>query len=266
MRTSMMVAVGLMLSVSSPALAVLPPPQEAPLGWSKDGAFFATNTEDQFAAIDARTGKRTTFNDRADFEKWTAAHPLKEDVAESGFDAAHGHGPASPDGKVKLNCPTATFNEGAWSNGGAFQCTLARGDTRLPLRRGAFSGRLEIFWSPDGRRVAWHHSDQKCTPSMGDFACDFVNDIVIDRTVGPRLSVVAFGDDAAALGKALDALEKAGFVPTQVGPAKKARDTTAVYAAKGMDAEAKRVAAVFGVKVEPLTWKSDADVVVALGK
>jgi hypothetical protein len=182
-------------------------------------------------------------------------------------DTASADEPTSPDGKAKLECAGAK-REGTTFSGDGYRCVLVRGDVRLPLGRGPLRGKLELFWSPDGRRVAWHLWNSVCDHSIGDWECSLLsNEFVLERTAGPRVSVVAFGEAPTQLGKALDALEKAGFTPTQVGPAQKARTATVVYAAKGKEADAKRVAAALGdAKVEPLTWKADADVVVALGE
>src|SRR5207245_1905749 len=71
----------------------------------------------------------------------------------------------------------------------------------------------------------------------------------------------------ASLDKVKKALTAAGLTTLREAKATAVRDTSVVYAAKGAEAVAKQVAASVpgGATVEPLTWKSDAAVIVALG-
>ena len=89
---------------------------------------------------------------------------------------------------------------------------------------------------------------------------------VITPAAGPRIQLV--GKDVApeAFDRCFAALEKAGFAPTGQGPADTARPRAVVYAAKGFEADAKRIAAAVpgGASVEALSWKCKFDVVVAL--
>ncbi len=97
-------------------------------------------------------------------------------------------------------------------------------------------------------------------PSTGDEEWQAVREPLLTGwlTQGPKV---------AAFEKAFAALEKAGFAPTHQRAAQDARNRSVVYAAKGNEMDAARIAAALpgGATVEPLTWTAQFDVVVALG-
>jgi hypothetical protein len=73
--------------------------------------------------------------------------------------------------------------------------------------------------------------------------------------------------DRDALLKVDQLAAKAGLVVAFAGEAQKERPKTVVYVAKGSEAQAKTLAALLpsGATVEPLTWKVNASVVIAVG-
>lgn len=120
------------------------------------------------------------------------------------------------------------------------------------------------FWDPTGRRVAVALFEQaEQTPGGTDgrrselhvFACAPRIEVLAQKALGARREAVA------------DELEAAGFAVTRVGDAQDARAASKIYAAEGHRAAAEKIAALVpgGASVEPLTWKPNAEIVVALG-
>ena len=86
---------------------------------------------------------------------------------------------------------------------------------------------------------------------------------------GPRVHLLADKSMLAKAGPAVaSAIEKAGFAPLYMGLSKKARDASVVYSAAGSEEAAARIAAAIpgGATVDKLSWETQADVVVAIGK
>ncbi len=118
------------------------------------------------------------------------------------------------------------------------------------------TGSLQTYWSPDNKHVALIY----------DFYSESGHHVYSETfAVRPRIQVVGHPsqNDAEALADMQYKLMDTG--PTAVGPAKKKRDDTVIYAAKGYELEASSVQRIAGGTVEPLAWASPADVVVALG-
>lgn len=277
MRLSRMV--GLLCLLASVAHAVMGPTRTIE-GWTADGKWFVWSegfeeTRDRWVLVPARGGKETELKTTEEWEKWLKQHPLAEEKQT---------GASSPDGKaqVEVKSKRGELKDGTWSaqetRGDSVQCSIKRGSETLPslsfktlvaggsTRAGAS---LEFAWSPDGKRVAFMYSAGSSKPNgMGDYETDDLNEVSIDRTVGPRVQLVGKDVAQAAFDKTAAALEKAGFVPTGQDSAQATREKSVVFAAKGSEAAAKAIAAVVpgGATVEALTWKPKFEVVVALGK
>jgi hypothetical protein len=257
--------------VALPARAVMPPPRPTPLGWTRDSASFVLGNGEleEWADIDGRSGKKRVLKGKAAWEEWVAAHPLSHPPDEEAVPSLR-----SPDGKAEVRFSAPSAGKDPWWSAGrgpeakGLTVSVVRGAETQCSRQFRAVGDISAFWAPDGRRLAWFQSAELCKPSMGDFACEYIDEASVDPVAGPRIHLVAFGEDVKVLEAATTALEKAGFAPTGSGPAQKERQRTVVYAAKGKEAQAKAVAAALPGKpaVEPLTWKADADVVVGLGR
>jgi hypothetical protein len=116
------------------------------VSWDPTGAFVFDSIEDSVTRYDVRTGQTSTVEDAAtSFIALSASR-------------------SSPDGKamaeVKLNVPTET--EGNWK--GATFTPPKSGNHQLVIQRGGRSfvtgqadsiDTLSVYWSPDGRYVAW---------------------------------------------------------------------------------------------------------------
>jgi hypothetical protein len=216
---------------------------------------------------------------------WLKAHPLKAGQPTK----------VSPDGKVSteltakaatvkgwdaknggfefegslIECPDGVAAMGGCGvNPGVLTALLVSGGTKRPAATFALQsrgGRVKPFWSPDGSHVAWLLDAAPANPFSGDpgyfqvvisgdgsLAIELVADVSLLRTVAPKVS---------------KALQGAGFYPARIGKAVKKREGTVVYTAKGSEAVAKKIAGAIpgGASVEALTWKTDCEVVVAVG-
>ena len=273
-----------------------------PLGWAADGSAFAwtESTGDEGGAgptwklahvVDARTGERATYlyeptesaDDAKDlqavadlddgaaklprrgaFDAWLKAHPL----------APLAGGRAKGDAKAVAHLSAGSVKD----DGDGFDFDVPKGKratVTFAVERGGKAtpsascavkppvrelvGYAAPAWSPDERRVAW-----SCYRHAGEW--DY--DVVVGPASGPRVEMLADATiSKATIAAVAAALEKAGFFPTHAGPAQKARAATVVYAAKGFEAAAKAAAAAVpgGATVDGLSWKADADLVVAVG-
>lgn len=118
--------------------------------------------------------------------------------------------------------------------------------------------------SPDGKRVAHRNELRRCDEFNG------CAESVVPRfepARGPRIQLKSMGLAPGTEAKAAAALDTAGFAVTSWEAAQAKRATSVVYAGKGQEALAKKLAEALpgGATVEPLTWKAKVDVVVALG-
>ncbi len=231
-------------------------------GWTQDSQFFVWSESDKVKILSGRTGALT---EAPDLEAFKKTHVLVEPSPSR----------TSPDGKATAEMKmvsTAASNAG-WSGNtwrpSATEVVELRvvrdgvSTVSVAWRQGAYS--VEPYWSPNGQRVAWvvNPSDR------------YSMDGTVDRSVeiggggGPKIHLLADkGILVEGTKKVGAALEAAGYSPTFVGPAKKARDATVVYAAKGKEAIAAKIAAAIpgGATVDKLSWQTPADVVVAVGK
>lgn len=148
---------------------------------------------------------------------------------------------------------------------------VARGDLRWELGR-VFPGTTmgswfsstpsHVYWTPSCSRLVVVSID----PSVGSGRSDnytSYGDRVVELnayTAGPRIGVVGGGADAAR-----GALEAAGFGAGLAKETPPAHEGTVVYAwSKAMPYAEKVAAAIPGARVEPMSWKSALDVVVAV--
>jgi hypothetical protein len=236
---------------------------ELKAGWTADGYFgFAPGSED-CGVWQATTG-RVQRLDPEEYEAFITRHKLVVTKPSR----------TSPDGKAKAEVKlTAQTGEGEWKGGtykppsqSSAEFSVERDGKSTPsLRWYSGAADLETYWSPDGKYVAWvvrpstwEGMDGSKTWSIG-----------VGTGGTPRVQLLA---DKAILAKAVpavtDAIVAAGFTPTWSGPALKARDGTVVYAADGYDEAAKKAAEAVpgGATVDKLSWKADAELVIAIGK
>jgi hypothetical protein len=241
-----------------------------PLGWTTDGRYFVwgqsnvTAEGGPYIALDTKTGTTVSLGEESAFEDWTNSHPLA-DLARHR---------ASPDGKATANVKLLGGNgTGAWKD--ATWSPASASATELRVERDgqswvsvSWSGTVKYVqpcWSPTGRQVAWLVT----TTDWEEMGVGLPWHVIIGPGGYPRVHVVA---EKALLDKVApavrDALDAKGLFTTYVGKAKKARDASVVYAAKGQEALAQKAAALIpgGATVDKLTWSVDADLVVALGK
>ena len=229
----------------------------AKLGWTADSRYFVYQGQDT-QACDVQSGQCDPVDDA-----WTAAHPTT---------------PASPsrtseDGKAEASVTVhAPGGGGSWSGNVWTPSAQATVDLDV-VREGkttssaVWSGTihsLDVYWSPDRKRVAW-----LIRPSswMG-MDSSFEVAIELGSAGLPRIQLLADKSILkTALPQARKALDAAGFLITGSGLALKARPASVVYFAVGQDALAKTVAAAVpgGATIEKLSWKASAEVVVALG-
>ncbi|MBX7097272.1 MAG: hypothetical protein K1X89_06155 [Myxococcaceae bacterium] len=213
--------------------------------------------------------------DAAAYEGWKKEHPLTLHLSRT-----------SPDGKRTAEISVKPSDEVSWKQGTfTFERMFSDDGCRSLLTfsvvtdgkaqpvqtwwgegpsAGMLSGTVKPAWSPDGRRVAWviHRN----MGMVRDTAMDLVK---LSATSGPRVEVLADKSIAEqAVPKVTEALGLKGTFVANVGPAKKARDASVVYAAKGFEAQAKELAALVpgGATVEPLTWKTESELVIAAGR
>jgi hypothetical protein len=114
-----------------------------------------------------------------------------------------------------------------------------------------FSNTAKPSWSPGCHYLAWILPDGE--PGV------FPAGPLVDVLAAPRLQ--------AAVEPTLKALAAAGFGATAKAPAQKERPKSVVYTWGGARAAAEKIAALVpgGATVEPLTWVTPSDIVVALG-
>jgi hypothetical protein len=252
--------------------------------WERQDAVIvevATGTETRYTlALEGSTaGARKTNGPAKEFEAWKKAHPVSSRAG-----AANGEHRAVVEvkpGSVRWRKSTAHFepDERAGTCDERGKCTqgpsvfYSVGDASnawpvftAPMHQSAGSyqpGRVEVFWSPDGRRAAFVTNWGWVMPENPGHG-----EVLFVPAAGPRLELLTdskFSDAAARA--AMRALDSAGVVVLRRGKAKSARESSVVYASKGAEDFAAKVAAAVpgGASVEPLTWKAEAEVVLALG-
>jgi hypothetical protein len=205
---------------------------------------------------------------------YTENAPDSLDAARDAITRARGAGAwvaakasqSSPDGKARLDVNVTVLRSGSWSGGhwtaqgsAGWEIGVARDGQTLPVISVAAADALTAFWSPNGHRVllvVTHQGTNMRDPGN--------EDVIVGSDGAPALSIV--GPTLSAAQATAGTLSGAGFVVTSITRAKKGRDATVVYAAKGREALAAEVAKKLpGATVAPLDWPSPFAVVVALG-
>lgn len=226
---------------------------EPKVSWDPTGAFVFDSIEGEVTRYDVRTGQTSTVEDTNAFVALSASR-------------------SSPDGKamaeVKLTVPTET--EGNWKGAtftppksGNHQLVIQRGERSFVTAQADSIDTLSVYWSPDGRYVAWVVSPSKFHGMDGS--------AMVTASVGaagPQVQVLGMPEVLkAASAKVTAVVEKQGAMVVFVGRAKKARATSVVYAAPGSEKEAQAIAKALpgGGTVEALTWAAGVELVVALG-
>jgi len=215
------------------------------------------------------------------FDQWKKSHPLKKGgsanrcgTAEIALqlDDLDAIADAAPVGKWQ----GATFTYDVKTTVSVLLAVERGGKTfrHLELVQGnrmwANGAAITFSWSPTCNHVAWSIKGRGIDESTAAGRVDdgfFSTAPLLIRPAGPAIHVMAHESATAAMEPVLAALAAAGF-PAHSGPnALKARTKSVVYSFGGMMEVAKKIAAAVpgGATVEPLTWKSEADIVVAAG-
>lgn len=168
--------------------------------------------------------------------------------------------------KVLPGDSTGTWKAGVFTPGpgGDLELRVARAGMTYVVSTVSSIASADVYWSPDSRYIAWVIQPSRWRGGDGSRSV-----AIYVGASGPRAQVLAAPDVLKRSGQAAAAVvEGAGLAVVFVGPAKKARDRSVVYAARGFEAQAKQVAGKLagGATVEALTWDAKAELVVALGQ
>jgi hypothetical protein len=280
------------------ATACGPPPGlygELPIGWTTDSRYFvfrATSVGDSeedtrvIGVIDTRTDQTEVMSE-ARFAKWKTDFPMAppngsvrcggselvakpEDLGGSWFGASlpayrEGAPPkALTDGGLTLPPgPPLVVTLGARSG----DKTWVHAEFSTSSRMGWHADlTVRPVWSPDCRFVGWVLSGYRpSSAATGPWRPDRA---ALVGPVGPTIHIMAHRSAPEVVDPIADALRGAGFAPHVGAKALKDREATVVYTSGAAKAEAARIAAVIpgGATVEPLTWPTPADLVVAAGR
>ncbi|MDP3151970.1 MAG: hypothetical protein Q8N23_04835 [Archangium sp.] len=194
--------------------------------------------------------------------RWFDAYSPRGRDAEPAEDGSSKPSLIAPDGS-KLSF-TLTHSEGSWAGNAftpntTFRPSVKRGSVEWPVTLPLIPDRVWVWWSPDSRRALLElvtGNDSLLLLVPGAF---------------PRVQVLYPPKaplDADALAKVDLLAAKVGCVVAFAGEAKKERPKTVVYAEKGHEVQAKTLAGLLpgGASVEPLTWKVNASLVIAVGE
>jgi hypothetical protein len=119
--------------------------------------------------------------------------------------------------------------------------------------------------------VTWKHHERGVSKPSWSPACHYVAWVTTTEVLvfpsGPLVEVLAHPKVQAAVEPTLKALAAGGYGATARDPAQKERAKSVVYTWGGARDAAEKVAALVpgGATVEPITWVTPADIVVALG-
>jgi len=242
---------------------------EEEVGWTPDGAAYVVKgTEENgrdrrevYAVFDTRTDSVKLLAPDA-FEAFRQAYPLAHPtgsgacegaVARVRFDNVGGH----PGVTLPTPKETATRLPPEASVVSFFE--VERDGVVWPhgeWSAGSNYASVRWSWSPDCRFVAWVVDD------LGSASK------VTVRPVGPIIHVMAHRSAPESVDPIVNALIGRGLSP-HVGPkALKDREATVVYTSAASAEVAKTVAAAVpgGATVEPLSWTTPADIIVAAGR
>ena len=177
---------------------------------------------------------------------------------------------ASPDSKAKaVSSVTLAQGKGEW-NATTFtppadyttQLQIERDGTPRPSATGSGVTGARLYWSPDSRFVLWEIE----TAIEGTDESDTT--YLVGSGGLPRAQVLASADLLPKVtSSAITAADGAGLVVVRIANAQKPRAKSVVYAEKGFEAQAAKVASALpgGATVEALTWKAGAEIVIAAG-
>jgi hypothetical protein len=160
--------------------------------------------------------------------------------------------------KFALTNGAGSWEGNAFTPATTFRAAVTRGSAEWPLTLPGVPDRVYAWWSPDSRRA------------LLELITNDSSTFLLVPGAFPRVQVL-YPPKAPLDGDALVKVDrlaaKAGLVVAFAGEAQKARPKTVVYVAKGSEAQAKALAALLpgGATVEPLTWKVNASVVIAVG-
>jgi hypothetical protein len=236
---------------------------EAAVSWTPDGRFAViVDTADHDNSqgpmvVDGRTGVMAEED-----SGWLKAHKLVPSDASQD----------SPDGRARADV-VLSYEKGAGAWDGDVWKRAEDSISRFNVIRDgktftsvAFENAFESvspYWSPRGGRILWLVT-RRSHEMDGERSYEFA----VGPAGGPRLQLLANKDLLTGVVPAVQSkLEAAGFPPTWTGPAKGTRPKSIVYSSDVAKEAAKQIAALIpgGAAVEALSWKTSADVVVALG-
>ncbi|MFT3709995.1 MAG: hypothetical protein QM817_20375 [Archangium sp.] len=242
-------------------------------GLTPDGKFLVGQTNESSYYDERITlwyeqigGERTTFDqsipeEKAEFEKWRKAikKPLVPLVA----------GRTSPDGKTTIDVvmnPRAAppSKDGEWLNASEVTIVARTGTRKLELF--STSASFSVAWTPDSRGLIITTRtptvDQgprgSVTPTIDESLSSWVPSAPSINCVAPTRKLALAASPKFAEFSNVD-------LNVRYGVARKQRDRTVIYARKEQEPLAKKLAPKFAATVEPLTWDSPFDLVVALG-
>lgn len=206
----------------------------------------------------------------AEWATWKSAHPVSKGTVST-----------ARLGKT-LGMRLAGEDFGGWSENKAslhlgyddeiqVWATLSKGDKSWEWDLGEQQGggmysrsvNLTPYWSANSKSIALLLNDPGGMHMRGPIPGEL--DTRIARTALVTLMAHESLDDSVArwAGRAL--AQELGLGFQRVEPAKKARDSHVVYYAEGWKSDADAIVSVLGGSAEPLSWKSSADLIVALG-
>ncbi|MFO0594693.1 MAG: hypothetical protein U0228_05300 [Myxococcaceae bacterium] len=203
-------------------------------------------------------GRRTTFSEdeKAKFDAWKQKVKLVPPVESR----------TSPDGKSTIDVvlsPQSSSSDDAWDNTSEVTVYCRTGKKKLELFKTSSS--FDVSWTPDSRGllVITHEPTLDHGPRGSVFAATNVQ-LFTWVPGAPSVNVLA-PTRKLAIASVKDQFEGTD-VNVTYGAAVKKRKATVVYFRKDQEAFAKKFAPKFaGATLEPLTWDSPFDVVVALG-
>ena len=123
---------------------------------------------------------------------------------------------------------------------------------------------VSTWFDPTGRRVVFELSVPSGRHSRGEVP---PSSELLVLAAGTTVSVLSTDDKASVREAVASKVEAAGFAVVSMGTAQKARKSTVIYFAPAHKKAAEKLAkAIDGATIEPLTWKPNEHLVVAVGE